>query len=169
MRAVSINDDQKFAVTECSILTSDDVRIILFAPGAETSPTCEMESIGLVAAYESNNFNFQHMLFQLNEAGHSTYKLECTAEICEKNDPASACNEAVLPCILSNTYSSENSDSNQIAYESNRLKHAYMCDGFCNSECTVENNTPICSCAPGQELQCVQKNIFRPKTGNFQN
>ena len=124
MRAVSINENNKFAVTECSILTSDGSRIILFAPGAETSPTCKLDSIGLVASYDGNNFNFQHILFQLNDAGYSSYKLECTAEICKRNDPVSKCNQAVLPCILNNH--SENADSNRITNEINRIKHAYM-------------------------------------------
>ena len=133
MRATSIEQNLKFAVTECSIVTPDETVIRLFAPGAETSPTCSLNAIGLVAHYDGENFNFQHILFNLKRQKQSSYRLECTAEVCEKNDPDSFCNKAVLPCIGQGTESenddSENNDSENTDSENN------------NSENTDSENT----------------------------
>ena len=59
LRASKIQDNFKFAVTDCSILTNEGTRISLIVPGADVSPTCGMDSIGLNARYDGNNFNFQ--------------------------------------------------------------------------------------------------------------
>ena len=67
LRATSINQNHKFAVTQCSIVIPDGTRINLIAPGADTSPTCSMNSIGLAAWYDGDHFNFQHILFHFLE------------------------------------------------------------------------------------------------------
>ena len=49
-----------------------------------------------------------------------------------------------------------------------------MCDGFCNGECTVEDNTPGCACPPGQALHigsceiCPGSLHLSVQTGNSQ-
>lgn len=91
---------------------------------------CGLDGVGLTAFYDSGNFNFQHILFLLEDAATvSSFQLECSVEICDETDPNSACNKAVLPCM----------DETQ--------KNEYLCDGFCSQnpfECSTEIDTPSC-------------------------
>ena len=92
-----------------------------------TRATCGMDGIGMTAFYDSGNFNLQHVLFLLEDAATvSSFRLECNVKVCDKTDPNSDCNKAVLPCM----------DEVQ--------KNEYLCDGFCNEECEVSNDVPVC-------------------------
>ena len=137
-------DGYKFAVTECEVVTgegADQQTFMLLNPGV-SGGECKMDGIGLRASYdmvndnyaESCNFNFQHVLFLLNghdHSGTSSFKLSCTAEVCDATDPNSKCNQAVVPCMEGN----------------DDKKKSYMCKGFrCDQqkECQVENDIPTC-------------------------
>jgi hypothetical protein len=109
MRAIELRDSYTFAVTECSVITDDDTRIILMTPGVNVTEvgnedlvqTCGLDAIGLHGGYNGQNFNFQHVLFHLNgadEHGMSSFRLDCTAEICDRDDLNSKCRMAKLPC-----------------------------------------------------------------------
>jgi len=119
--------------------------LVLLNPGSETNPTCKIDELGLSADYEKRGddylFNFQHLLFLMRrpqETGLSTFRLECSVEICEKNDASSKCNSAAAVCVDA----SAGEDTSLAATE----KDKYMCDGLCESEkvCVIQNNTPSC-------------------------
>ena len=77
--------------------------------------------------YDSGNFNLQHVLFLLeNAAAVSSFQLECNVKICDKTDPNSDCNKAVLPCM------------------DEAEKNEYLCDGLCDEKCEVTNDVPVC-------------------------
>ena len=122
----SVPDGYKYAVSDCSIVTQTGSRFLLIEPGT-TRATCGMDGIGMTAFYDSGNFNLQHVLFLLEDAATvSSFRLDCNVKICDKTDPNSDCNKAVLPCM----------DEVQ--------KNEYLCDGFCNEICEVSNDVPVC-------------------------
>ena len=105
MQVTGLTDQLKFAVTECKVVDGDK-ELVLLNPGAETNPTCKIDELGLSADYEKRGddyvFNFQHVLFLMRSAqqtGLSTFRLECSVEICEKNDASSKCNSAAAVCM----------------------------------------------------------------------
>jgi len=121
-------------------------------PGAETNPTCKIDELGLSADYEKRGddyvFNFQHVLFLMKSAqqtGVSTFRLECSVEVCEKNNASSKCNSAAAVCVDASTDDlTERVDG----------KKRYMCDNLCenNDECSIEGDIPsckVCTCEHG--------------------
>ena len=107
MRAVTIDAGLHFAVKKCEVISSTGDRFTLLHPGATldtpaTTATCSLDGVGLSAAYDqAGNFNFQHVLFMLNEAGIdgvSSFSLECTAEICDESEVGSKCKTAATVC-----------------------------------------------------------------------
>ena len=97
------------------------------------------------------------------------------------SDQGSKCNRAVMPCFdlgaeldddsgtdsstdaerdsSTDSETDSNADSateseNQHETEINRQKRAYMCNGLgCDGPCRIENNSPVCNCAPGDGFQ----------------
>jgi len=130
-------------------------------PGAETNPTCKIDELGLSADYEKRGddyvFNFQHVLFLMRSAqqtGLSKFRLECSVEVCEKNDASSKCNSAAAVCMND---SIDLTDSTAVA-EKDRLMKEWMCDGetLCGvgkaAECSVEASVAsckACTCSNG--------------------
>merc|ERR1712167_285138 len=100
-------------------------------------PNCGVDGLGFSAAYDTNgNFNFQHILFLLNQANHtgfSSFQLECSVEICKKNDANSLCNRAAPVCMATV-----------------EEKKSYKCNGYPCTEaaevCGVDDATssPVC-------------------------
>jgi len=152
MQVTGLSDEAKFAVTECKVVDGDN-ELVLLNPGAETNPTCKIDELGLSADYEKRGgdyfFNFQHVLFLLRSAqqtGSSTFRLECSVQICKKNDASSKCNSAAKVCVEA----AAGDDTSLATTE----KHSYMCDSFCtnSAECAVESDVPsckVCTCANG--------------------
>ena len=142
LRASGMPDGYKFAVTECEVISGegvDEQKFTLLNPGV-AGGECKLDGIGLKASYDTVydanydeicNFNFQHILFLLNgHSGTSSFKLTCTAEVCDGNDADSKCNQAVLPCM-----------------EKEDEKKKYMCKSFrCDDgqECDLDNDAPVC-------------------------
>jgi len=106
MRAETIDAGYEFAVTKCEVVSPTGDRFEILNPGGSfetpaTTATCSLDGVGLTAAYDNGNFNFQHVLFMLNEGGvtgTSSFSLECTAEICAESESGSKCNAAADVC-----------------------------------------------------------------------
>lgn len=106
MRAETIDAGLQFAVTKCEVVSPTGDRFEILNPGASfaTPPataTCSLDGVGLSAAYDSTNFNFQHVLFMLNDAGASgvsSFSLECVAEICDVSEAGNKCGIAADVC-----------------------------------------------------------------------
>ena len=122
MRATELRDSYTFAVTQCSVITDDETRIMLMNPGLDVTengnedllPSCGLDAIGLQGGYNGPNFNFQHILFHLNgadENGMSSFKLDCTAEICDKDDVDSICRRSKLPCMRNSLHKNGHGDN----------------------------------------------------------
>lgn len=135
LRQTQMPAGYKFAVSECVIIDANNDTFTMLSP--ETG-SCDLAGVGLTAEYNNQeNFDFSHILFMLNTVGQpdgvSSFRLECTAEICAENDPNSKCNTDMLPC-------SQNSLQEKIDY---------MCPGFCDGPsdvCTIgTDDVPLCN------------------------
>jgi len=142
VEAKKLDDDAKFAVTECQVVDGEHKMSVMNA-GAETDATCAFDYIDFKASYdqEQNRFNFQHKLFLLQtmENGESNFKLVCTVEVCAKNALDSKCNKAAGVCI-----DELEEEDKSVAQES------YFCDSACDAD------SEKCEYSDGV-VQCVKK------------
>ena len=131
-------------------------------PGAATNPTCSIDGIGLSANYETRNgnhlFNFQHILFLLRSPDQTTlnsFRLECSVEICEKNDASSKCNPAAAVCM-----NTDQEKSDYICDDEACPGVGQTCEVSAENQPSCDSGTNQPSCDSGEFLQagvCVDK------------
>jgi len=165
MQVTDLTTDLKFAVTECILKQKNDTSsdgITLLNPGevynssvvGSEHPSCEISGIDLRGTYDGfTKFNFQHILFLLDATTDTnSFTLQCTIEVCSRDDASSVCNRAAAVCMND---SIDLTDSTAVA-EKDRLMENWMCDSLCGvgkeDACVVDADTvscKACTCANG--------------------